>query len=444
MINRIIEVSAKKWFFLMALAAFSLSNVSAMAQAVNTQAPAAGTLRLEDFEKIALEKNPTITQAGASVRAARGRAKQAGLYPNPSAGPTGAEISGGPIIRGGEVGFFVQQEIVLGGKLEKSRRIVEQDVRNAETQAEAQKMRVLNSVRSLFYQALAAQRKVEVRTSLSALIAEASGVSKRLQNVGQADVPDVLEIEIEEQRAELALATARNEQAQIWQQLVSAAGDPSLKLAPVAGELEQLPELEMEAALNNLLQDSPEVKTAQTQVSRAEAVLERARVEKIPNIDIRSGLHYNRELLEAGSKPVGFETFFDVGLRIPLFDRNQGNVEAARAELDRAQREVDRVRLSLRTRLAGAFREYLNSRDAAGKYRAQMLPRAQRAYELYIANFRQMAAAYPQALIAQRTFFQLQEDYSDVLARVWSRAIEIRGLLLLGALDAPGSMESAR
>ena len=305
-------------------------------------------------------------------------------------------------------------------------------------------MRVLNSVRSLFYQALAAQRKVEVRTSLFALTAEASSVSKRLQNIGQADVPDVLEIEIEEQRADLALAAARNDQAQIWQQLVSAAGDPSLKLTPVTGDLEQLPELEMEAALNNLLQGSPEVKTAQTQISRAEAALERAQVEKIPNIDIRSGLHYNRELLEIGLKPVGLEGFFDVGVRIPLFDRNQGNVEAARAEVDRAQREVDRVRLSLRSRLATAFKEYLDSRDAAEKYRTGMLPRAQRAYELYLASFRQMAAAYPQALIAQRTLFQLQEDYSDVLARVWSRAIEIRGLLLLGALDAPGSMENAR
>ncbi len=40
-----------------------------------------------------------------------------------------------------------------------------------------------------------------------------------------------------------------------------------------------------------------------------------------------------------------------------------------------------------------------------------MIPRAQQAYDLYLNNFRQMAAAYPQVLIAQRNLFQLQQDY---------------------------------
>src|SRR5690242_11109443 len=82
-------------------------------------------MRLEDLENIAMEKNPTLLQAEANIKAAQGRAKQAGLYPNPTVGPTGDEISPGPIIRGGEVGAFVQQEIVLGGKLGKSRRTAE-------------------------------------------------------------------------------------------------------------------------------------------------------------------------------------------------------------------------------------------------------------------------------------------------------------------------------
>jgi cobalt-zinc-cadmium efflux system outer membrane protein len=59
-----------------------------------------------------------------------------------------------------------------------------------------------------------------------------------------------------------------------------------------------------------------------------------------------------------------------------------------------------------------------------------------------MARFRQMAAAYPQALIAQRTLFQLQEDYNDVLSEMWAKSIEIQGMLLEGALDTPGSVQS--
>jgi cobalt-zinc-cadmium efflux system outer membrane protein len=163
-------------------------------------------------------------------------------------------------------------------------------------------------------------------------------------------------------------------------------------------------------------------------------------VEKIPNLDILGGLRYNRELLEVGQRPVGLEGFFDVGVRIPLFDRNQGGVQAARAEVTSAERNVERVQLALRSRLAVAFREYLDAREAAMRYQTAMLPRAQRAYDLYLISFRQMAASYPQALIAQRTLFQLQDEYNDTLAIAWTKATEIRGLLLMG-LD---NMESVR
>src|SRR5262249_24627826 len=49
-------------------------------------AAAAGGLTLADLEHMALQGNPTLSQAAAQVEAARGRALQAGLYPNPTVG----------------------------------------------------------------------------------------------------------------------------------------------------------------------------------------------------------------------------------------------------------------------------------------------------------------------------------------------------------------------
>jgi len=51
-----------------------------------------------------------------------------------------------------------------------------------------------------------------------------------------------------------------------------------------------------------------------------------------------------------------------------------------------------------------------------------------------------MAAAYPQALIAQRTFFQTQAEYVRALVDVWRNATQLQGFMLTGALDAPGGM----
>ena len=105
---------------------------------------------------------------------------------------------------------------------------------------------------------------------------------------------------------------------------------------------------------------------------------------------------------------------------------------------------MERTRLALRTRLAALYREYSDAKVAADRYRTAMIPRARQSYELYLSNFRQMAAAYPQALIAQRNLFQLQEDYVAALNVAWQRAVEMQGLLLdaspSGAMDIPTSI----
>jgi outer membrane protein, heavy metal efflux system len=173
------------------------------------------------------------------------------------------------------------------------------------------------------------------------------------------------------------------------------------------------------------------------------ASLTRARAEPAPNLFLRGGMGYSSELLETNPpQPLGRrsgpEAFVEVGVRIPLFNRNQGAISAASAELEFAEREARRVELSLRARTAAAFRSYQNALTVATEYREQIVPRARQAYELYLASFKQMAAAYPQALIAQRTFFQTQTEYVRALVDVWRNAIQLQGFMLTGGLDAPG------
>src|SRR5258708_18118206 len=61
------------------------------------QAPASEqkTITLEELQQMALENNPTFAQSAANIKAAEGRKKQSGLYPNPTVGYQGAQIRGG-------------------------------------------------------------------------------------------------------------------------------------------------------------------------------------------------------------------------------------------------------------------------------------------------------------------------------------------------------------
>ena len=408
-------------------------------------------LTLAEIERMALQNNPTLAQAEAAIQAARGRGRQAGTFPNPVAGYQGEEFAFRAFKDKSEHFFFLEQTIPLGGKLSKARRVFEQEVARAETESTAQKQRVLNTVRLLYYEALGADRRIELRSELARIAREATKTTSELLNVGQADRPDFLESEIEAERVELELANAQNDREQIWRVLAPVIGMPAMEPARLAGDLEaNLPKLDQESLTATLLRDSPEIRSAKTEAERARAVLARAKAERAPDLFVRGAVGYSNELLETLTGPAGRRTgpeaSVEIGVTLPLFNRNKGGINAAEAEVVAAERNVQRVELALRVRLAQAFRDYNNALNAVERYKQIILPRAEQSYELYLAKFKQMAAAYPQVLIAQRTLFQARENYLDALVALRQTVVQIEGFFLTGALDAPrvGSSEAER
>ena len=395
------------------------------------------TITLEELQQMALQSNPTFAQAAANVQAAQGRKKQSGLYPNPTVGYQGEQIRGGSF-QGGEEGFFVQQDIVLGGKLGLNRKIFDQELKQAETEAEEQKLRVVTNVRISYIQALAAQQTLELRQSLSKLADDAVETSHQLANVGQADAPDVLESEVEAQQAQLAVTLAEQNQQRVWKALAAVVGNPRLPLMRLEGKLEDTPPINAEELVEKIVNESPAVRIAEFGVRRAEAALAREKREPIPDLQLRGGMEQNGELLSGpGGRAVGLQGFADVGVRIPLFNRNQGNIATAKADAERARREVERVKLLLRERAASVVQNYTYSQTAVDRYKNQMLPRARKAYEMYSKKYQAMAAAYPQVLIAQRTLMQLEVSYLTALESFATSSLSLQSYLLTDGLESP-------
>ena len=147
--------------------------------------PATPVLRLEDLEQMVAQRNPTLAQAEAAIRAAEGRRVQAGLFPNPVVGYFLEEFAFRKPSETAEQGAFIEQTIPLGGKLSKARRVFAREKDQTITLAEAQRLRVTNSIRILYFETLGAQRLVELRDDLSQLAREAVEITNELSNVGQ-------------------------------------------------------------------------------------------------------------------------------------------------------------------------------------------------------------------------------------------------------------------
>src|ERR1700719_4129573 len=398
-----------------------------------------GGMTLEQLQQMALANNPTLAQAKAGVTAAAGRTLQAALWPNPTVGYVGEEVRGGSY-GGGQHGVFIQQNVILGSKLDLARKVRSEEGKQAVAEAEEQRLRVENGVRIAFYQSLAAQQMLETRKTLSGLAKDAADTTQQLFNVGQADQPDLLQAQVEADEADLAVIAAEQEQRRASRVLTSVVGKPAMELTKLEGNLEDLPQINADEVIETILRDSPAVKIAQLESSRADLALARANRETVPDISFRAGYLNNRE--DVGSIPpkgVGSEGFAEVGLNLHIFNRNQGNIEAAKADRERAQFEVQRVSLSLRRLAAPVLQSYSTSRSIAERYKQRTLPNAQKAYDLYLHKYHEGAAAYPQVLIAQRTLFQLQTAYISALENAWMGVAALQALLLTDPLDLPAT-----
>jgi outer membrane protein, heavy metal efflux system len=392
---------------------------------------------LEEAEKMASDTNPTLRQAEADIRAAKARQQQAGLYPNPTVGYTGDEIRGGSV-GGGKQGFFVQQTIVTGGKLSSSRDIFSKEAKLAELEAEEQLIRVKSAVKTAFVRVLAAQELVDARRDLARIAQDTAETKRRLSNTGQADESEVLEAEVEAQRMRLAARMQENTLREEWRSLAAVVGRPEMPVASVAGDLEKnWPELNEEAAVDAIANKSPAVQIAEAGAERARASLTRAKREPIPDIQVRGGMEYNHETLGSVPFAKGWEGIAEVGVQIPLFNRNQGNVASEQAEIDRLEQEKKRIGLTLRERAASVVDQYANARLMAVEYREGLLPRAKKAYGLMAEKYGDMLASYPRVLETQRKLYELQIEYIGALEGVWTSGIALEGYLLTDGLEAP-------
>ncbi len=410
--------------------------------AISQRAP----LPLQAFLDAAEKHSPALRQSSALVRERLQGARQAGLYPNPQVGYGGEQIRGGSY-GGGEQGLFVQQTVVLGGKLQARGEIYRQQAKSDLFGVEEQHFRIRADVMQAFYETLTAQAIVVERQRLLGVAEDALATAHQLANAGQADAPDVLMAGVEAEQAKIDFLAAQREFLANFEVLAADTGQPELPPAPLAGELDKPPVFDGDARVEELVQNSPTVKRAEQEVLVAEARLHDAKREAIPDLQLRAGEQENREALVAGSPGrapvrVGPQSFASAAVSLPLWNRNQGNIEAAKAEVERAREDVVRTRLLLKRQAEPLAQLYQTAQFEADRYRDELIPRARRAYELYLTKYQQMAAGYSQALLAQRTLFQLQISYLESLQTVWTTSTALGNYTLEGGLTP--SMQSGQ
>lgn len=390
-------------------------------------------LTLEDLESWAMSNNPSLTRAMALVGAARGNWIQVGLPPNPSAGYEGQQLGSGG--RAEQQGVMFSQEIVRGGKLRLNREVADQELVRAEQELAAQEQRVLTDVRLAYYQALIAQRQIDLTDSLIRINTKGVKVADALFRAKETSRADVLQAQLEVESAQLLSQNARNRHDAVWRELSAVVGIRQLPPQPLEGDVFEPPKnFDFDESLARLQSLSPEIAIAVTEVSRARLALARARVEPIPNLNFQGVVNIIDNGI--GGRPDGSVA---LTMPIPVFNRNQGAVFKAQHDVAAAEHALRQVELDLQSRFATTFERYANARNQVERYQSAILPVAQESLDLTRAIYEAGEAGFLVLLTAQRTFSQTNLTYLDALAELRKAEVEIEGALLRDSLGSRNS-----
>lgn len=374
-----------------------LSVVSAfLLAAVAAGAVHAADLSLSEATRRVLDRNPQTALSAALVDAADGRLTQAGVLPNPEVSYLGnSSKSPGSTA----ATYTLSQRFSLPGKRSARQAFAGEDRALTVLEAQAERLRLTRLTRETYIDALAGQeRQVVAEQNLMLVQQLRDAVSARVE-AGKVSP-------IELSRANVALAGARRASQQAVRQ-----GELSRK---------QLAGLWGETTLNERLSDdldipaqfspaggadaAPVILQAQKRIQRGQAAVRLAEAQRLPDFTLSAGTE--REAVTRDQNML-----FGVSVPIPLFDRNQGALRSARAELTAAeaslsltQLQFQRERDQLLTLRDGNYQDALQLRD-------EVLKTAREALEATREGYRAGKFSLIDLLDAQRSLIDAQAAY---------------------------------
>jgi outer membrane protein, heavy metal efflux system len=381
---------------------------------------------LSELEAIALKNNPTLSQAASRVHALQGKMVQAGLYPNPHVGYVGEEM--GNDHTAGMQGASVGQTYITGGKLQLSQATIAKEIAQSQWACQTQRLRVLSDVRLSYLEFLTARQSVDLHAQLLEIGRAGLKAAESLHKAQEVSRVDILQAKIEADSAAMQWRDAQFRKLAAGRRLAAVLGAGEVDLSQLEGNLELGPPLiTWEDSIARLRSQSPELARSRLGVERARYALDREIAGRKPDVDAEIRVMHNNENSDNIAS-------FNVGLPLPLWNRNQGNIARAQAELNAACFEVQRIELQIQERLTTVFRRYENARNQVDTYARDLLPSAKESLDLASAGYRQGEIPYLDLLTAQRTFFRVKMAYLDALKDLQASSVLIEGMLLEGSL----------
>jgi cobalt-zinc-cadmium efflux system outer membrane protein len=361
----------------------------------------ASPLTLSDAERLALETSPALKAAEARIQIEAGRLRQAGLYPNPelALGVTRLTSDWGPK----ETVLGVLQPIPYHGKRGLERQEAAERLEAARRDRDRERLDLLLGVRETYCRIHFASEVVQVKEDDRLATGEIQKAVRARVAAGDASPVEALKASVEVRRSESQLSLARGDLAATIASFNLLLGLPAEAPTVVAGPPpDPGPAGDLNALVARAVERQPEIQSRQHAAQAAGFAAERARLEHRPDVAI--GPTFGTE---EGAGFVGL----GLVLKIPAWNRNQGNIAAADAGRDEARREADAARLAVSRLVADSSGRYRSARAQQELYENGLLAEAEQLAEAARKSYEGGESGILDLLDARRTALAVREEY---------------------------------
>ena len=375
----------------------------------------------------ALLRNHDLQAARAEVRAALGRLKQAGLWPNPR-----LELSNETDRPFADQGAYsrsvgVAQEFPISGRLALAESVARVDVARALAEVNEAERKLVGDVTAAFFEIVVIDQKIDLRDGLIRSVAGLEAASRNRFHAGEVSELDVNAATLELLRLKQDRTTLVGERAAAIRTLAGLVGfGADEKLTLDTKSHARKPLLPSSDLVALAIARRPDLRLLNLSIDRAEAERTLASASAWEDWNVSLGVKRDRLVIEgAPRQPADDALTMTLTIPIPLLNRNEGTRDAATAEKLVAQEQAMALQQRIENEVAGARERLTALLSVLQTYETQALPLSRKNSELARSAYRNGQIAIADVVQAERQEKDVGMSYADALAQYFKAKAQL-------------------
>lgn len=359
---------------------------------------------LEECQTLAIKNNPAIRPFENELNSQDGLIEQAGLSPNPELEFEAENFLGSGDFQGVdgiETTLGLSQTIETAGKLNNRITLASNQKQLIVDRLKITKLNILYQTTDAYFNTLFTQERLNVERSFF-------DISQKTFETIRSSVEAGRDSPLEEIRAKVMVSSSQISMGRIQKQhdknriiLASYWGSVTPSFNGIDGSLLPIPEISDIESKLSLMQNHPEMEKANNEIRVQESFFDLQQSHKKPNFTISAGVRYLSEV-DDGAFVIGFS------VPLPLRNRNQGAIRAAKEKIEYSAKEQEKIEFELQSQLHQSYVEYEQSYQEVNRLQTDILPNAKMAFDSALEGYRQGKFPYLTVLDAQRSLFDLE------------------------------------